>query len=169
MVKLGGISYFAPRVGFVCDNVVNYEIVLASGKIINANEQENTDILVALRGGSNNFGVVVSYTIKTFKMGNMWGGINYYNLSTAPYQIQAFYDFNGNPNYDPDATVIQTFGFNGELGAACANNFEYTAPVANASAFDEFLKLPTLFTTQRISNLTDISIEQASFSPNGIR
>lgn len=30
----GGLSYFSARKGFVCDNVANYEIVLADGKIV---------------------------------------------------------------------------------------------------------------------------------------
>lgn len=33
----GGISYFSPQVGFTCDMVVNFEVVLASGKLVNAN------------------------------------------------------------------------------------------------------------------------------------
>ena len=50
----GGLSYFSARFGFVCDNVVNYEIVLASGEIVNANATSNPDLWVSLRGGSNN-------------------------------------------------------------------------------------------------------------------
>jgi FAD/FMN-containing dehydrogenase len=33
----GGISFFAPKIGFAADNVLNYEVVLASGAIVNAN------------------------------------------------------------------------------------------------------------------------------------
>jgi FAD/FMN-containing dehydrogenase len=52
----GGISSFSLRYGWTCDTVKNIEIVLADGKVTNANEQENSDLLHALRGASNNFG-----------------------------------------------------------------------------------------------------------------
>lgn len=47
----GGLSFFSSREGFICDNVVNFEVVLASGKVVNANAKENTDLWRALRGG----------------------------------------------------------------------------------------------------------------------
>ncbi|KAL8879214.1 MAG: hypothetical protein Q9198_003133 [Flavoplaca austrocitrina] len=56
LVTGGGISYFAPRYGFVCDQVVNYEIVLANGTAVNSNAENNSDLWFALKGGSNNFG-----------------------------------------------------------------------------------------------------------------
>jgi FAD/FMN-containing dehydrogenase len=58
----GGISFFSPRYGFVCDNVENFEVVLASGQIVNANSKTNSDLWRALRGGSNNFGIVTKIT-----------------------------------------------------------------------------------------------------------
>lgn len=33
---IGGQSFFSSREGFVCDNVTNYEVVLASGGVVNA-------------------------------------------------------------------------------------------------------------------------------------
>lgn len=39
----GGISFFAPKIGFGADNVVNFEVVLASGDIVNANATSNSD------------------------------------------------------------------------------------------------------------------------------
>ncbi|KAL8888947.1 MAG: hypothetical protein Q9215_003679 [Flavoplaca cf. flavocitrina] len=56
LVTGGGVSYFAPRYVFVCDQVVNYEIVLANGTAVNANAENNSDLWFALQDGSNNFG-----------------------------------------------------------------------------------------------------------------
>lgn len=164
------MSYFAPRVGFTCDNVKNYEIVLASGQIINANKDEHSDLLVALRGGGNNFGVVTRVDIRTFEQGKMWGGGIFYDISAAPQHLEAFYNFNGNPNYDEYAAVIQSFGYAPGLGLGVGNNYEYTKPETNPAALSEFLAVkPELLNTERISNLTNITIEQAAFSPPGVR
>lgn len=61
------------------DNVLNYEIVLASGEIVNANADENRDLWLALRGGNNNFGVVTRFDFRTFPQGSFWGGSVYYS------------------------------------------------------------------------------------------
>ncbi|KAI1109790.1 hypothetical protein F5Y14DRAFT_455630 [Nemania sp. NC0429] len=37
----GGLSIHSSREGFICDNAINFEIVVASGEILNANAREN--------------------------------------------------------------------------------------------------------------------------------
>ncbi|KAK0367429.1 FAD binding domain-containing protein, partial [Colletotrichum limetticola] len=54
----GGYSFHSNRRGFACDNVVNFEVVLANGTIVNANAYENSGLWRALKGGSGNFGFV---------------------------------------------------------------------------------------------------------------
>ena len=51
----GGISFLSLEFGFGSDNVINYEIVLADGSIVNANESERSDLYWALKGGSTNY------------------------------------------------------------------------------------------------------------------
>ncbi len=40
----GGISYYAGLHGLGCDNVANFEVVLASGDVINANASSHPDL-----------------------------------------------------------------------------------------------------------------------------
>ena len=68
----GGISFFAPKIGFAADNVVNFEVVLASGEVVNANASSNTDLWIALKGSGGNLGVVTRFDFATFKQSNMW-------------------------------------------------------------------------------------------------
>lgn len=51
-----GLSYLTDQYGLACDNVVNFEVVLADGSLVNANNTTNTDLFWALKGGINNFG-----------------------------------------------------------------------------------------------------------------
>jgi FAD/FMN-containing dehydrogenase len=67
IICIGGLSFFSSHEGLIADNVLNYEIVLASGEIVNANVKQNPDLWVALKGRNNNFGVITSFTLKTFK------------------------------------------------------------------------------------------------------
>jgi FAD/FMN-containing dehydrogenase len=61
----GGISYFSPQAGFTCDSAINFELVLASGKLVNANATSRPDLFRALKGGLSNFGVVRYPTIRS--------------------------------------------------------------------------------------------------------
>ncbi|KAJ7446931.1 hypothetical protein B0H11DRAFT_2030668 [Mycena galericulata] len=77
----GGISNLSPQHGFANDNIVNYQVVLSSGKIIEANATSNADLWLALRAGSTNFGIITRYDISTYPGGVMWGGNRFYNYS----------------------------------------------------------------------------------------
>ncbi|KAH8733224.1 hypothetical protein GQ44DRAFT_721431 [Phaeosphaeriaceae sp. PMI808] len=69
----GGISHFSGRYGWACDNVREYEVVLASGRIVTASPQENNDLYWALRGGGGlNFGIVTRFDLVTFEQGQIW-------------------------------------------------------------------------------------------------
>lgn len=166
----GGISYFSPRFGFACDNVVNFEVVLSSGDIVNANINEHRDLWLALKGGSNNFGVVTRFDLKAFAQGKFWGGLILYPISTAPAQITAFSDFNNGTHYDVYASLITSFAYASGLGYAILGNLQYTKPVVNPPVFQPLTGIdPQYSNSMRISNLTDFTDELNTFTPNGNR
>lgn len=68
----GGISFFTPKVGFAADNVLNFEVVLASGAVVNANASSNTDLWTALKGSGGNLGIVTRFDFAAFKQSHMW-------------------------------------------------------------------------------------------------
>jgi FAD/FMN-containing dehydrogenase len=166
----GGISYFAPMVGFTCDNVISYQIVVASGEIVTASLTSNLDLLRALRGGGNNFGIVTRIDIKVFPLTSMWGGTTYYDIQTAQQQLQAFQAFSSDPDYDVKAYAYQSFGFT-PASTVVLNNIAYAgAPSvlpAKLAALNE--ATPALFSTLRVTNLSAILLEQAAASPRGLR
>ncbi|TGO35330.1 hypothetical protein BHYA_0162g00180 [Botrytis hyacinthi] len=85
----------------VCDNVENYEVVLADGSLVNANRFENCNLSQALKGGSNNFGIVTRFDIRTFPQENFLGGCIVHDLSTLDSQLKGF--ANLLENFDPYA------------------------------------------------------------------
>ncbi|EEY19813.1 mitomycin radical oxidase [Verticillium alfalfae VaMs.102] len=91
-----GNSPWFHKYGWSCDNVVNFEVVTTGGKIINANKDENEDLWWALKGGSNNFGIVTRLDMSTFPVSNgVWGGIIMHNWSRDSQRqwAEAFYKF----------------------------------------------------------------------------
>lgn len=68
----GGISFFAPKLGFAADNVLNYEVVTASGEIVNANATSNSDLWMALKGSGGNLGIVTRFDFAAFDQPHIW-------------------------------------------------------------------------------------------------
>ena len=67
----GGFGFLGHRLGAGCDNLVNVEMVLADGSIVNANEHENQDLFWACQGGGGGtFGIVTSMDIKLHELPN---------------------------------------------------------------------------------------------------
>lgn len=61
----GGVSWYIPRVGLCCDQLVNAEGVLADGSIINANGNEYRGLWRPMKGASaGKFGIVTRFNIK---------------------------------------------------------------------------------------------------------
>jgi FAD/FMN-containing dehydrogenase len=168
--RTGGISYFSARKGFASDNVVNFEVVLASGKVVNANARSNMDLWRALRGGSNNFGVVTRFDLRAFKQGNFWGGSILYPDSAAPSMLKAFADLNRDKNFDEYAALMQSHAYAPGMGFLAVANIQYTKAVENPKTFQAYPKLqPQYSNTMRISNQTDFTDEFIVSQPSGRR
>lgn len=74
LLLAGGINFYGNQVGFAADTVINYEVVLADGSIIEANKTSNPDLFWALKGGSSNFGLVTRFDLQTIKSSKVWAG-----------------------------------------------------------------------------------------------
>jgi FAD/FMN-containing dehydrogenase len=57
----GGQGRLMRTYGLSCDNVRNYELVTADGKVLQVNARQHPDLFWALRGGGGNFGVVTTF------------------------------------------------------------------------------------------------------------
>ncbi len=79
----GGIGHLTRKCGLTIDNLLSADVVLANGKFVKTNADENSDLFWALRGGGGNFGVVTSFTFKLHPVDVLYGGPMLYELSEA--------------------------------------------------------------------------------------
>ncbi|RAQ98718.1 mitomycin radical oxidase [Stemphylium lycopersici] len=113
-----GLSHFLSSRGFSSADVANFEVVLAGGKIVNANAKENEDLWWALKGGANNFGIVTRFDMNTFSLPNgVWSGVLSYDPSQAAAIGEAFYDIqigalNEQPHIDVFYSEMSIPGYN---------------------------------------------------------
>jgi hypothetical protein len=171
-VGKGGISPFSPRYGFGCDMVSNFSVVLANGDIVNANAGENPDLMVALKGGLNNFGIVVRFDMKVFQQGKIWGGYIVTPITALDANLAALVSLCGGGNWNPYVAVEQSFTFSAERGGlSIVNNIEFTDPtVEEPSELKPFKGIkPTYRNTMRLASLSEIAKENQQLQSNGIR
>ncbi|KAL4943633.1 hypothetical protein BDV06DRAFT_221085 [Aspergillus oleicola] len=162
----GGFNYFAPLAGFGCDNVVEYEIILANGEIVHATNQSHHDLWLALKGSGNNLGIVTNFVFSTFPLREVWSGQIYYPISTLDEQLTAFNRFIADPNYDSDAGLILNYAFSPSTGHLIMNQFAYASPEEYPQPFRPFTSIqPQSLSSVQISSLEDLSVRTGSLAP----
>ncbi|KAK4184090.1 hypothetical protein QBC35DRAFT_466772 [Podospora australis] len=156
----GGNTFFTARRGFACDNVVAYEVVLADGRVINATKTQNPDLFVALKGGSNNFGIVTKFTMTAIPSDGVWGGMAFLPKAVTPQAIENVVSFTENVSKDPDSNLVAMFTHMPDfrdivvatLYANMAGNFK-------PATFDKWLALPEIMNTVKNTTLKDMAFE----------
>ncbi|CAH0057485.1 unnamed protein product [Clonostachys solani] len=81
----GGHSLLSGKYGLSADNVLEWEMMTASGELITATPSQNEDLYWALSGGGAGvFGVIVGVTLKAFPDGIVSGAGISFNISASP-------------------------------------------------------------------------------------
>ncbi|MGN3974530.1 FAD-binding oxidoreductase [Tsuneonella sp. SYSU-LHT278] len=65
----GGIGFLARKLGLTIDNLVGAQVVLADGRVVEANEGAHPDLFWALRGGGGQFGIVTRFDYRLHPVG----------------------------------------------------------------------------------------------------
>jgi FAD/FMN-containing dehydrogenase len=90
----GGIGWLSRRYGLTIDNLISVDLVTADGRFVTASDDEHPDLFWGLRGGSGNFGVVVSFEYRLHEVGPLvLGGPLLYELDDAPAALRNARDF----------------------------------------------------------------------------
>ena len=135
---------------------------------MDANVKTNPDLFFALRGGGNNFGIVTRFDLNTFQHGLMWGGATFYPLTVNTSVYDAYYWFNENAADGKAALIVAAACASGQ-GCFFSNAYEYVDPVVNPPVFENFTIIPNLTSTERITNLLNLTAELKTSQPPGFR
>jgi hypothetical protein len=86
----GGVGHLTRKYGLASDHLVSADVVLADGSFVHASEDENADLLWALRGGGGNFGVVTALTLSLHEQSTVVAGPIIWSLDQAA-EVLAWY------------------------------------------------------------------------------
>ncbi|KAM0717763.1 hypothetical protein Q7P37_006095 [Cladosporium fusiforme] len=170
----GGISFWSNLYGWACDNVASYDVVLASGRQVTASPTSHTDLYWALRGGGNNFGLVVSFTLGTVPLprNEMWTSIRTYDSSSFSSVTRAFHDAIVNSPDDPNAGLWVAWAQLNGTNIAVPTLWHSNASIANgnsSSIVEPFNAIPHIAEDTRTVRLTDFTREMEEGNPFGLR
>lgn len=181
----GGMSLYLAAVGWVADDVRNFEVVLASGEIVDANATNNSDLYYALKGGSSNFGVVTHIDLETIPPvadtesendsvpvpGALYVGQvvspAYANVTEAV--LGNLVNFTVANNEDPlaSAQIIYQMGRNGEstVDVIMTHNDGTSAPIIEQSLSIN----PILASQYGVIDMSTMALEATELYPDGYR
>lgn len=167
----GGISFFSNIHGFACDNVASYEVVTSTGDLVTASPSQNSDLYWALRGGGNNFGIVVNFELETIPVpgGEMWGSTRVYMEDQFPNLIDAFAGLIDDSPDDPNAGTWVAWILNSGAKLASAELWYAKPDGQNASIFENYNRIPTISDISGNKTLTNYTAQVASRNPYGYR
>lgn len=156
----GGNNFFSAEVGLGCDNVVNFEVVLSSGEIVNANRVTHPDLHKALKGGSSNFGIVTRVDLQTVDIVEIWGGQVVYPIDTTEQHIAAYVKWvDSIPNYTKGSAVT-FWAYSPGVGTVVSAALHDTSNTEWAPAYDDFRTIePQTMNTLRHDSHLNMTVE----------
>ncbi|HEX6688457.1 MAG TPA: FAD-binding oxidoreductase [Solirubrobacterales bacterium] len=89
----GGMGHLSRKCGLTIDNLLEAEVVLASGERVRAAADENPDLFWAIRGGGGNFGVVTSFVFRLHEVGTVIGGPTFWDIDQSAAVLTAYREF----------------------------------------------------------------------------
>jgi hypothetical protein len=96
----GGVGYLSRRAGLTIDNLLEADVVLASGELVTASPESHADLFWAIRGGGGNFGIVTSFLFRLHPASTVVGGPMLYDLDGAGEVLRWYRDFIGGARED---------------------------------------------------------------------
>ena len=89
----GGIGHLTRKCGLAIDNLLEAEMVLASGERVRVNAGEHPDLFWAIRGGGGNFGVVTSFLFRLHEVGTVVAGPTFWPVELGAEVLSVYRDF----------------------------------------------------------------------------
>ncbi|RGP77013.1 FAD binding domain-containing [Fusarium longipes] len=163
----GGYSFHSNVRGFSCSQVVNFEVVLADGRIVNVNKNENPDLWKSLKGGSGNLGFVTRIDQRVVESNKIWAGFINFEPSHRNAVFEKYIDFVENNDRDPASQLIVTMQWDGDqynLISVVSNSDAVEAP----PSFSDLLSVPSISNTTAKGNIAEVVPQFTGPTPLGL-
>ncbi|KAL6063044.1 FAD binding domain [Balamuthia mandrillaris] len=150
----GGYGALSRRHGLAIDNIVSIDLVTYEGAVVTASDTENQDLFWAVRGALPNFGVAVSFVVRTHDVSTFYGGAAAFLGDSFTQVAQWVRDRQGDLDFHTRLTVVHAPVPGGRLvSAEVALWGEDRTEQEKADFFASFLSIPGLL-SHNVGNAT---------------
>ncbi|KAF5985021.1 hypothetical protein FBULB1_3097 [Fusarium bulbicola] len=156
LLLAGGINFHGNQRGWAADNVLEYELVMSSGKIISVTSKSHPGLFWALKGGSSNFGIavanfsafntdplahIVPQVIAVDEETTIGGAILFYDSDSNPEPecFRPFFDLPAISNTFEKKTLAQFSDETGQLVTPKIND-QFIAGTTAGKTYEELLR-----------------------------
>jgi hypothetical protein len=155
----GGNSFYSGTHGLGCDNVKSCEVVLADGSVVTASADQHSRLFKALKGGSNNFGIVTRFDMYTIPgASDIWGGLLSYTPDKYATIVDTLVDFQKNKQpLDSKAALIPCFLW--KPAAPVCLMFSFHQDTENPTSLGGFRDVGPSFDTTKKTTLQDLVVD----------
>lgn len=140
-------------------NEVFLKVVLANGTIATASEDSDPDLYWALRGGSNNFGIVTTFTVRTFAQGPVFTGQVTFTDNQTEAALDGVYELFTNPELSTDVDMGYDlyYAYNQAQDSFTLLGTErYARPLSNPPVFQGIDSIPPVSRSTRIDTMANM-------------
>ncbi|KAL4978282.1 hypothetical protein BDW66DRAFT_158361 [Aspergillus desertorum] len=168
LLLAGGVNFYGNQVGWGCNTVVNYEVVLADGSVVEVNKTSYPDLFWALKGGSSNFGLVTRFDLETIKSPLVWAGSYTVSEEYIDDFLMAVATFAANIS-DPKTHIVPALvPTPGSPTLASAILFYDSPDISYPEVFKPFTDIPVYASTLGFKTLADFAQELGQMVVNNI-
>ena len=89
----GGLGHLTRKCGLTIDNLLAADMVLADGRFVTADADDNRDLFWAIRGGGGNFGIVTSFLFRSHPIHTDYAGPMLWELDRAAEVMRWYREF----------------------------------------------------------------------------
>ncbi|KAK4501903.1 hypothetical protein PRZ48_007712 [Zasmidium cellare] len=166
----GGFANYLYQRGLATDDIVNFEVVLANGSVVQANATSNKDLWRTLKGGGSGFGIVTRYDMETFDRLPIWSASRQYNSSaeTDEAHILGLKHWTDNPEILASSYAYIWWTYRpAENQTIIIAEMGDTTSQADPPAVQEFLTIPDYISSS--TGLTNMSTSAQATQADGYR
>ena len=89
----GGLGHLTRKYGLAIDNLLEADMVLASGEHVRVSADQHPDLYWAIRGGGGNFGVVTSFVFRLHQVDTVIAGPTFWPVELGAEVLSAYREF----------------------------------------------------------------------------
>jgi hypothetical protein len=89
----GGLGWLARRYGLACNSVISFDIVTSDGRLLTVDENRESELFWALRGGGGSFGIVTSMEFGLYPVKKLYAGAMFWPQERAAEILRTWHDW----------------------------------------------------------------------------